>query len=153
MEKAGFDDRDSASDSPETAKHYEKRKVIVTGGARGIGAAIVRRFTALNASVAFIYRSSDEAAKELARETGAIPVKADISVASEASRAAERCIEALGGVDILINNAGIAQMKLFDTLTDEDTLISGATISGNAVNGAVKDMFNAFEAITKGGKE
>ena len=43
--------------------------------------------------------------------------------------------------------------KTADTLTDEDTLISGATISGNAVNGAIKDMFNAFEEITKGGKE
>jgi Na+-translocating ferredoxin:NAD+ oxidoreductase RnfG subunit len=37
------------------------------------------------------------------------------------------------------------------TLSEEDTLISGATISGNAVNKALKDMFGAYEAITKGG--
>ena len=136
----------------ELLKHFvEKgqivsRKVIITGGARGIGAAIVRRFTALNASVAFIYRSNDEAAEALARETGAIPVKADISVASEASRAAERCIEALGGVDILINNAGIAQIKLFDTLTDEDwrrmldTNLSGAFyVTRTAVKGMISN--------------
>ena len=116
----------------ELLKHFvEKgqivsRKVIITGGARGIGAAIVRRFTALNASVAFIYRSNDEAAEALARETGAIPVKADISVASEASRAAERCIEALGGVDILINNAGIAANASFEdiTLTEFDRIMA-----------------------------
>ena len=108
------------------------RKIIITGGARGIGAAAVKHFAALGDRVAFIYRSSDEAAEKLASETGAVAVKADISVASEATLAAGKCTEWLGGADILINNAGIAQIKLFDTITDEDwrrmldTNLSGA---------------------------
>ena len=60
-----------------------------------------------------------------------------------AKKAAELCIEQLGGIDILINNAGIAQIKLFDTLTDEDwrrmidTNLSGAFYVTRA---AVKEM-------------
>ena len=96
------------------------RKIIITGGARGIGAAAVRFFAAQGDRVAFIYRSNNEAAEKLVSETGAVAVKADISVSSEATRAAIECIRLLGGADILINNAGIAQIKLFDTITDED---------------------------------
>ena len=108
------------------------RRVIITGGARGIGAAAVRHFAAQGDRVAFIYRSAGDAAEKLASKTGATAVKADISVASEAGRAALECIRLLGGADILINNAGIAQIKLFDTITDEDwrrmldTNLSGA---------------------------
>ena len=122
------------------------RKVIITGGARGIGAALVRHFAAIGDSVAFIYRASDVEAKELSEETGAFSLKADLSIASEATWAAEKCIEALGGVDILVNNAGIAQIKLFDTLTDEDwrrmidTNLSGAFY---VTRTAVKKMLSA----------
>ena len=122
-----------------------KRKVIITGGARGIGAALVRYFSSLGDSVAFIYRSNYVAAEELSRETGAFALRSDISVASEATWAAEKCIEQLGGVDILINNAGIAQIKLFDTITDEewrrmlDTNLSGAFYVTRAV---VKKMIS-----------
>ena len=121
------------------------RKVIITGGARGIGAALVRHFSEQGDNVAFIYRSNDSAAEELSRETGALAVKADISIASDAVSAAEMCIEKLGGVDILVNNAGIAQIKLFDTLTDEDwrrmidTNLSGAFYVTRA---AVKKMLS-----------
>ena len=121
------------------------RKVIITGGARGIGAALVRHFADMGDSVAFIYRSSDEAAGELSEETGAFAVKADISIAAEANWAVEKCIAQLGGVDILVNNAGIAQIKLFDTLTDEDwrrmldTNLSGAFYATRA---AVKKMLS-----------
>lgn len=119
------------------------RKVIITGGARGIGAALVRRFADMGDRVAFIYRSNDDAAAEISEETGAFSIKADISVASEATWATEKCIEWLGGVDVLVNNAGIAQIKLFDTLTDEDwrrmidTNLSGAFYVTRA---AVKKM-------------
>lgn len=121
-------------------------RVLITGGARGIGAAAVRFFAAKGDAVAFIYRSSDEAAEKLCRETGAFAVKGDISDAADAQRAAERCISVLGGVDILINNAGIAQIKLFDTLTDDDwrkmldTNLSGAFYVTRA---AVVEMLKA----------
>ena len=108
------------------------KRVIVTGGARGIGADIVRHFAKSGDKVAFIYRSCDDAAEKLCRETGAVSVRADISRAESARSAAEQCVSALGGVDILVNNAGISQIKLFDTITDEDwrnvldTNLSGA---------------------------
>ena len=115
------------------------KKVIITGGSRGIGAATVRRFTQAGATVAFIYRSDDSAAKALSQETGAFAVKGDISSPEQARSATEKCIELLGGVDVLVNNAGVALIKLFDTVTDEewrkllDTNLSGAFYVTRAV--------------------
>lgn len=123
------------------------KKVIVTGGSRGIGAETVRHFAALGCKVTFIYRSSDAAAAALSEITGAIGIKADISDPVQAKNAVLDCLEALeGGVDILVNNAGIAQIKLFDTITDEDwrkmldTNLSGAFYVTREV---VKTMLSA----------
>lgn len=113
-------------------RKFEVKRVMITGGARGIGAEAVRHFSRKGYSVAFIYRAADEAASRLCAETGAWCVKGDISSASSAKEAASECLELLGGVDILINNAGIAQIKLFDEITDRewdrmiDTNLSGA---------------------------
>ena len=107
-------------------------KIIITGGSRGIGRACVEAFTAEGHNVAFIYKSSHEAAQRLAKETGAIAIEGDISNAKKADKASKDAISALGGVDVLINNAGISQIKLFTDITDEDwnnmlsTNLSGA---------------------------
>ena len=66
----------------------------------------------------FIYKSADAAAEKLCAECGAVSVKADMSNASSASDAVNRAIELLGGVDVLVNSTGIAQIKLFTELTD-----------------------------------
>lgn len=108
------------------------KRVIVTGGARGIGAETVRRFAERGDAVAFIYRAADGEAEKLCSETGAYSVRADITLPEMADKAAVECVEYLGGADILINNAGIAQIKLFDEITDVDwrrmidTNLSGA---------------------------
>lgn len=94
--------------------------VLITGGSRGIGAACVRAFAATGDRVAFIYRASSEAAKKLAEETGAYPIQADLSDPAEAKRAVAEAEAKLGGIDVLVNNAGVAQIKLFTDLTDED---------------------------------
>ena len=94
--------------------------VLITGGSRGIGAACVRAFAAAGDRVAFIYRASAKAAEDIAKGTGAYPIRADLSDPAEAARAAEEAISALGGVDVLVNNAGVAQIKLFTDLTDGD---------------------------------
>ena len=60
------------------------KKVIITGGSRGIGRACVELFAQKNCAVAFIYRSNDEAAEECATETGAYAIKADLSDSEEA---------------------------------------------------------------------
>ena len=107
-------------------------KVIVTGGSRGIGAACVRAFCKRGDTVAFLYRTSDAAAASLAVECGAYAVRADISDPAEAAVAIKEAIRLLGGVDVLVNNAGIAQIKLFTEIDDADwrrmidTNLSGA---------------------------
>jgi 3-oxoacyl-[acyl-carrier protein] reductase len=95
-------------------------RILISGGARGIGAACVRKFASDGHSVAFIYRSAHEAAKRLADECGAVAICADISKPDEAREAVAKAIEALGGIDVLVNNAGIAQIKMFCDITDED---------------------------------
>ena len=96
------------------------RRIIVSGGSRGIGAAIVRRFSKNGDKVAFIYRSSDDRAKLLASQAGAYAIKADVSSSKEAKDAIEKAIEILGGVDILINNAGVSHMGLLQDITDAE---------------------------------
>lgn len=95
-------------------------KVLITGGSRGIGAACVRAFSQRGASVAFLYHTSHEQATALAKETGAIALSADVSDAAAATAATKKAIERLGGIDVLVNNAGISQIKLFSEITDED---------------------------------
>lgn len=96
------------------------KRVIVTGGSRGIGAEIVRGFGANGDRVAFIWLSSEESARKLSEETGALPVRADVSSSDGVARAMDEATAYLGGVDVLVNCAGIAQIKLFTDLTDGD---------------------------------
>ena len=106
--------------------------VLITGGSRGIGAACVRAFCKRGDRVVFLYRSSHEAAEKLSRETGAAAICADVSDAEAVKTAIARAAELLGGIDALVNNAGVGQIKLFSDLTDEDwrrmidTNLSGA---------------------------
>ncbi len=88
------------------------RRVIVTGGSRGIGAAIVRRFIDNGDKVAYFYHKSD------VKDENAI--KGDISDPDDVKRIMGRAIEILGGADILINNAGIAESKLTTDIRDAD---------------------------------
>ncbi len=96
------------------------RRIIVSGGSRGIGAAIVRRFADNGDKVVFLYRSSDKQAELLSKETGAYAIKADVSCSKEATDAIDRAISLLGGVDVLINNAGVSHMGLLQDITDEE---------------------------------
>ncbi len=96
------------------------RKVLITGGTRGIGAATVRKFAADGDKVAFIYKSSHKDAIKLTEELGAIAVCADIADAAECKKATMEAMEKLGGIDILINNAGISGFGLFTEISDKD---------------------------------
>lgn len=95
-------------------------RVLITGGSRGIGAACVRAFAKQGDRVAFVYRSSEQAAAAIATQTGAVAIRADLSDSAQAERAVKEAENALGGIDVLINNAGVAQIKLFTDLTDDD---------------------------------
>jgi 3-oxoacyl-[acyl-carrier protein] reductase len=96
------------------------KRVLISGGARGIGRALVEYFCARGDEVVFIYRQSESAARELCEKTGARAICADLSDGAQASRAAKEAEAMLGGVDILVNNAGMAQIKLFTELDDEE---------------------------------
>ena len=108
------------------------KKIIVTGGSRGIGRACVELFSKHGCDVAFIYCSNDDAADDCADETGAFAIKADLSDPSEAEWAYNKAVEYLGGVDVLVNNAGISESGLITDVTDEmwhhvmDTNLSSA---------------------------
>ncbi len=95
-------------------------KILVTGGSRGIGRACVEYFSSLGHTVAFIYKSSYDNARSLSKSTGAVAICADISDGESAKAAVFAAKAKLGEIDVLINNAGISQIKLFSDITDND---------------------------------
>lgn len=92
---------------------FHNKSVLVLGGSRGIGAAIVRRFTAEGASVVFSYAGSREAAEQIATETGSQAVHAD----SADRDAVIKLVSDSGPLDILVVNAGII---LFGDALEQD---------------------------------
>lgn len=82
------------------------RKIIITGGASGIGRATARLFRAEGAQVAVLDRS-DNAAKSVADEIGAIAVTCDVADAASVAAAVNKAAEAMGGLDGVVNAAGI----------------------------------------------
>jgi 3-oxoacyl-[acyl-carrier protein] reductase len=94
------------------------RRVIVTGGSRGIGAATAEVFNSEGAQVAIIGR--DQAAlAAVAATCDAHDVIADLSSAAGVAQGIAACLDALGGVDILINNAGSSPSGSLDEVTDD----------------------------------
>jgi 3-oxoacyl-[acyl-carrier protein] reductase len=92
------------------------KTALVTGGSRGIGAAIVRELATAGADVVVGYRSGGEEAGALAAEVGARAVQADVSSAEEAAR----LVQETGDVDILVNNAGLTRDGLLARMSDDD---------------------------------
>ena len=93
-------------------------KVLITGGSRGIGRALVERFSRLGHSVAFIYARNDEAARKTAEEFGAHAIKCDLRDHEGIPSAVAEAIGYLGGIDILVNNAAISYIGTFDSMSD-----------------------------------
>ena len=95
---------------------------IVTGGSRGIGKAIIYELNKRGIKIVLNYKNSDELAvsiKEELRENIEI-FKADVSNRNEVKKLVKFTLEKYGNVDILINNAGISQEKIFTDISDED---------------------------------
>ncbi len=93
------------------------KNVLVTGGSRGIGREIVRLLSTLGYSVAFTYKSSVEAANALSLECGALAIAADSAISADIERAVGEARARLGGIDILINNAGISSFSMLSDLS------------------------------------
>lgn len=128
----------------------KNKRALVTGGSRGIGAAIVNRLASVGADVAFTYSSSPDRAKEVlqaAQTLGvrAIEIEADSADASSVVAAVERTVAELGGIDILVNNVGVLAIAPIDDLTLADF---DRTIDVN-----VRAVFVATQAAVKHMKE
>lgn len=89
---------------------------LITGASRGIGAACARALKEAGYDVIINYNNSENAALELASELGAKAVKADVSDAAQV----RKMIEEIGGVDVLVCNAGISMFKMFCDMTPDD---------------------------------
>lgn len=99
--------------------------VIVTGGSRGIGENIVRELAKCGYNVVLNYNKSEEKANIIKQELAEKGInietfKADIRNREEVKNLIQFTIEKYGRIDVLINNAGISQTKLFTDITDED---------------------------------
>jgi len=96
------------------------RNVVITGGSRGIGAAMAKVFAENGDRVFIIYEKNEAAAKGVAEACGAIHLKADISSKIAVDALAEEIHNKYGSIDVVINNAGISQIKLFSDVTEDD---------------------------------
>ena len=128
------------------------KRAIVTGGTRGIGRAIVKELASksccgvLFSDVAFIYNSCDECAEELMQEihnpaTKILAFKADATSLEQAEATVQEAIDKLGGVDILINNAGITRDNLLLRMTEKEF--------DDVINANLKSVFNYTKAVIK----
>jgi 3-oxoacyl-[acyl-carrier protein] reductase len=128
----------------------KNKRALITGGSRGIGAAIVKRLAREGADVAFTYSSSPDKANETVKAAQAlgvqaIAIRADSADASAVVTAVERTVKELGGLDILVNSAGVLAFGPIDDfkLADFDRTV--------AVN--VRAVFVATQAAVKHMKE
>ena len=102
-------------------KNIVNKVVVVTGGSRGIGAEIVKFLAKLDYKVVLNYNKSESYAQDVKKELNNVEIfKADVSKKEEAKALIDFAIKKYGKIDVLINNAGIAQTKLFTEITDED---------------------------------
>lgn len=102
-------------------KNIVNKVVVVTGGSRGIGAEIVKFLAKLGYKVVLNYNKSESYAQDVKKELNNVEIfKADVSKKEEANALIDFAIKKYGKIDVLINNAGIAQTKLFTEITDED---------------------------------
>lgn len=120
------------------------KNVIVTGASGGIGSEIALLFAESGWNVAVNYNKNKEKAEALADRLKLLGVKAvaigaDVSIYSEAGELVKKATEALGEIDVLVNNAGIAQQKLFTDITEADY--------DKMFNVNMKSVFNCCKAV------
>lgn len=109
---------------------YGKR-VLITGGSRGIGRAIVEAFAENECIVSFLYEKNSAAAEETEFSTGATAIRCDISDPEMAETAVSSAVDAMGGIDIVVNNAAISKIGLFTEMSDDEWgQMIGVNLSG-----------------------
>ncbi len=104
-----------------TAAPAAARRVLISGGDRGIGAAAARAFAAAGYQVAVLYHQNAAAAAALEQQLpGCIAIQCDVASRASCELAFHAVEQAMGRVDVLVCNAGIAQQKLFTDITPEE---------------------------------
>ncbi|MGW6902523.1 SDR family NAD(P)-dependent oxidoreductase [Streptomyces sp. NPDC054919] len=136
-------------------KTLDSKVALVTGGSRGIGAAVVRRLVAEGAAVAFSYSSSADAAEVLVAELRGVggrvaAYKADQADPDQVAGLVDAAVEDFGKLDILVNNAGSA---IFGHINhpDTDTALLDRQFAVN-VGGVVAAVRAASKVISEGGR-
>lgn len=130
----------------ENMKLLEGKVVLVTGGSRGIGKAIVEKCVSEGAKVAFTYLSSAEKANaiidELAKKGGEVKAfKSNAADYDSAQQLVEDVIAAFGTIDVLVNNAGITKDNLLMRMTEE--------MWDDVININLKSVFNLTKAVQR----
>jgi 3-oxoacyl-[acyl-carrier protein] reductase len=134
-------------------KKLEGKIALITGGSRGIGAAIAKRLAADGANVAITYTKGADAAasvvKEIERAGGkAIAIQADAADADAGKAAVEKTVATFGRLDVLVNNAGTAIPKTFE----ETTLEEMDRVLDINVRGVFVATHAALKHMNKGGR-
>jgi 3-oxoacyl-[acyl-carrier protein] reductase len=140
------------------AKKLEGKTAFITGGSRGIGAAIAKRLAADGANVAITYTQGASAAESVVKEAERLGVKslaiqADVRNSTAVKAAIDNTVSTFGGIDILVNNAGTAIPKRFEDTTDEELdRVIDINLKGvfTATREALKHMSEGGRIITIG---
>lgn len=96
------------------------KNVLITGGSRGIGAAMVECFAKAGYRVYFLYRQNERAANMVQEKTGAFGIRADVRDAEAVKDAFARIASECGGVDVLVNNAAVSSFSLLQDVSEEE---------------------------------
>lgn len=121
-----------------------KKTVFITGASRGIGRAAALCFSKNDYNVAICYNNNETAAKKVLSEIAdmggnASVFKVDVSDMGQVADAISQVKKCFGSIDVLINNAGIAQQKVFSDITEADW--------DNMFSVNVKGMFNTCKCV------
>ena len=122
------------------------KTALVTGGTRGIGHAIVKKFAEQGCNVVFTYQNSEEKAKQFEAELNALGIKAkayksDAGSYAESEKLIEEVIKDFGNIDVLVNNAGVTR--------DNQILRMSEQQWDEVINANLKSVFNLTKHVSK----